>query len=356
MIEPTIYSRKSPIPYGLYFCIIIILYLSLVFYTFPDALDLTRYYEGAIRDAKQFSDTYEYLGYLFDNDIDFIYSLSLYLAQKYGLSMNIVTTLYLSIYYICCCELIRRNIGSMNNIPKIIFLYAALSAPFIWVQEISRNLAAISFIYLAFLAYQNKNKKWAITFTIASIFTHISMIVYVLVFIVALVCRNKVISLNRRILTVSFILLIIVGYLMPSYIIDAMAFIAESSQSRYSYYADMENEIPLLTNAIGYGDKIPMFFIYIYSIYLVIVNKKNDLYYWILLMLTGLLSFAIFSSLMLTNRIIMLMPLFISANVCSILSGKQCKYKNVIRLLSIIGMFCVVAHLYAYRTVFSLSV
>ena len=348
--EKIAYCEK--IPYWSYLILVLILYFAMEFSTFPESLDIGRYYSNVENATKSYDNLIAFIKNTISVNKDFIYFTSLFIALKVGVSLNIVTTMYLSMYYICCCELIRRSIG-LKRISKFILFYSLMCAPFIWVQEISRNLAAIAILYLSIMKFQGGENKKAIIFMIASVFSHISMIIYVIIVLVSVFLAKKNIKMKHRMLSVLFLSLIVIGMIIPNTIVSFMSLLAAVTDSRYVAYSVMENTQPLLTNTISYGDKVPMVYIYLYAIYLVFVNKTHDFYFWMLLMLTVMLSFALFSSLMLTNRIILIMPLFIAANVCSILKNSRAMNKRLY-MLSLIGSVVVCLHLYAYRTAFSL--
>lgn len=342
---------REAVPYGFYMVLIIVLYFSMITSVFMEALDISRYYEAAEIAVCKYS-SIQYLDFLFKTNVDFIYSMSLFFAQKNGLSLNIVTTFYLSLYYICCCELIRTEFG-LKKIPNIILLYILLCAPFIWVQSISRNLAAIAFYYLAIIFFRKDRAKVGAFFMIVSVLTHFSMIVYVLVGFAAFGLGRKLVSLNNNKMRILFFVSIILAIIFPNVLVLIMRLIASTLSLRYFLYADVVSSSIWSIKSIGYGDKIPIACVWIYSICLILMNKRYNFYYWGLFILVVMLSFSIFSSLMLTNRIIMIMPLFVAANVCDILKAFPQKIM-MISMLSIVGMICVILNFYSYRTAFAL--
>ena len=335
------------VPYTFYFFIVVYLLFLLNYFEFPDSLDIGRYYLNAEDSAKMYDNIWLFIKHTFEVNNDFVYMTTLFVAVKLGIPLNFITILYLSLYYICICEMLR-HLNTFTKVPNIVLLYILMCAPLIWVMEISRNLAAIAFLYLSIFRFINGCKKSALLFLIMSVMTHISMIVYLPLMLCAVYLSKTNFIPNKKIVTSFFIILIIIGVFIPNTIVNVMVMLTESSDSRYAYYSEMDNIIPLRTSLIGYGDKIPIIYIFIYSIYIVINNSKHDFYYWMLFLLTGVLSFAIFSSLMLTNRIIMLMPMFIGVNVCSLLKYHQ----KSLFILSLGGALCVMAHFYSYRTNF----
>lgn len=342
------------VPYGApikrYIGLSILLFLSMYFSAFMEALDIQRYYSTAESHAIQFNSLSSYIPYLIETNYDFIYFTSLYLALKLGISLNIVTTIYLSIYYISVCEVIRRlSLGI--RISKWVLTFTLLCAPFIWVQEISRNLAAISFAYLAVLCYISGNRSKGIFWLVMACCTHISMLIYLPVFIAPVFLQDKQIKQK----TVMFVVLtcIVISYMTPSYLFDLFLQGVEGSSSRYSSYELTESQNALMTSTIGYGDKLPMIWALIYSIICLLLSKTKDYFYWGLLILVVYLSSFIQSSVMFTNRVIMLLPLFVSVVVVNIYKYESPAKIKIIKYCSFIGLLFVAAHFWAYRMAFN---
>ena len=74
--------------------------MAMSHYTFPDALDIIHYYEASERFAIDYPNLLEYIAHELELHIDFIYLTLLYLCSKFGISLNVVTVLYLGVYYI----------------------------------------------------------------------------------------------------------------------------------------------------------------------------------------------------------------------------------------------------------------
>jgi len=326
--------------------------LSFVFSTFNEELDLLRYYEAAIDDYKEYNNWVTYLKVLIERDFDFIYSLSLYFALQLGLPMNLVSICYVSLYYIAISEVLRRHFPGLK-VVWYVFFFVLMCAPFIWVREISRNLAAFSFFYLAIIYYLEHRYKSMLCWIIVSVFTHISMIMYVPLILGAHVFRKF--TITNTAITLIIIVMLVISYYMPSYLLDLLALVMDGrGTSRYSLYASLETHGALSSPNIGYGDKFPMAYIYIYSIVLLIRNKDHDFMYWMLLFLTIMLSFFLLSNMMFTNRVIMVMPIFVAWNTYSILRSKKLFDQFIIKKMSVLGILLVLAHLYSYRDTFTI--
>ena len=347
---PNLIMRKR-VPYKFYIFVVLTLSLSMAFYVFPEALDITRYYEMAEDGVSQFSGVVEYAEYWFEMHLDFIYGSSLFLLLKMGLPLNIATIFYLSLYYICVFEILRRHFPNLNIAWYILF-YVAMYAPFIWVQSISRNLAAISFFYLAMLFLLDGKKVKFLFCLFLSIFTHISMVMYVPIIFVAYFLEKR--DINEKIIGFSIVFTLILSFISPSQLLNLLSFLLEGSDMRYAAsYSNIQAQGALQDPNIGYGDKLPIVFCLFYAILLLFINKRKDLMYWMLYVLTLMLSFFVFSSLMFTNRVIMLMTLFVAYNAYNVMRYGTLRYRNIIKISSLVGCLIVFLHFYSYRTSFA---
>lgn len=334
-------------PYILFYCLIVIIISCMMgMYTFPEALDIIRYYE----DAENYSKIYDLQSYyklISETNFDFIYTCSLFTFAKYGIPLNFLTIIYISIYYIAMCEIIRKV--EPVKIPGLILLLILLFAPFVWVQAISRNLAAISFYYLGILLWLNKKHIFSVLVFLISIFTHISMALWLLLSIMALVLSK--VSLTPKKKNLLFISSVIIGLFFPMLMFDLFLSLAGLGDSRYASYAQLSMSSALFNPYLGHGEYVPMLFTLLFSIYLVTISKNNDFFFWMLFLLTVGLCFAIMTSTMLTNRIIMLMPLFIGCNVCAALKENNKVVYPHLYLWAIVGFCSNFIHFWYYRDI-----
>lgn len=344
-------TKECGVPYKFYFWVVFALTMSMVFYVFPEELDIIRYYEGATYAANEYVSVKDYASHLIGSQIDFIYSSSLYLAEKNGIPMNIITIFYMSLYYIAIFEILRK-LFPYFKIPGYVLFYVIMFAPFIWVQSISRNLAAIAFFYVAINSFVDKKNLKAVFWLSVSIFTHISMLMYLPALAIAFFLKNK--NINNKFIYSSIFIAIILSYVVPAQLLNLISIVMDGSESRYgAVYGNIEVQGALMTNSIGYGDKLPIVSCFAFSVLLLFLNKNKDFMYWMLYILTLMLSFFILSSLMFTNRVIMLMPMFVAYNAYRIECEGSLNRKKVLNIASLIGCFVVFLHFYSYRTHFS---
>ena len=345
-------AKHRRAPYRFYCLVVCLLSLMMITYVFPEELDIIRYYENTKYAVREYSHLLDYSLYLTSTQIDFIYGSSLYLAEKIGLHLNFVTIFYLSLYYIAIFEILRKNFPYLK-IPIYVFLYVTLFAPFIWVQSISRNLAAIAFFYLAINNILDGKFIKSLLWMLVSMFTHISMLMYFPVVLVALFIKGR--NISNNFIYLSVIAALAFSYIVPSQLLGIISIIMDNDETRYgAEYGNMEAQGAILTDTIGYGDKFPIVVCLGFAVLLLFLNKRKDFMYWMLYCLTIMLSFFVLSSLMFTNRVIMLMPLFIAYNAYKVFSDGTLRGRKVLSVASLIGCIAVFLHFYAYRTHFSL--
>lgn len=329
--------------------IFIVTYVVMAMFTFPPALDITRYYETAYIDANSYSSIFQYAKYQYETHVDFVYFTSLYAAAKIGLDLNIVTSFYISLFYYFIIHGTLDKHPS-NNLGGFVLLNILFFSPIIWVIEISRTLSAAAFLFGG-LFYFNKKRYFVASILLAcSIFSHISFLIFVALMFLAYVLKE--IKIKKWIIYSLILSSAVLAFISPDYLILLLNSAAENTDSHYSIYASYSSSLPLLDPNIGYGDKLPIVYCLIYSIILVIRSKIINFEFWMLLILTILLSFAGMSSLMLTNRIIMIMPFFVGSIVSTLLSTGNSKDVIIVKILSILGILITVAHIWAYRPSF----
>ena len=317
-----------------------------------EALDIWRYYDVAKLDAVIYDNILDYIKHSIDINTDFIYFTSLWIACKLGVSLHLVTAMFLTMYYVISYLIVKKHFSN-NSVPSFILFYAFMFAPFIWVQEISRNLAAISILYIGIKYYLDKKYIKAFVWSLLSVFTHVSMIMYFPVFILAHFINGF--KLSSKYVIIIILIFLLGSITMPSFLVNVISHSIEGADSRYSYYSDgMDYVGPLQASGIGYGDKLPMTFSFIYSLILLMLNKSRDFIFWCQFGLTLLLSFFFFSSLMFTNRLIMLLTLFIVWNTISVYVDSMNSSKTILKVLGFIGCICVILHFWSYRTAFAI--
>lgn len=332
----------------LFLCIIIpVIWYVTIGCELRESYDLNRYYSGALllKDAS-FSD-------IFDNYIsrsnDFIYYIILHCAVLLSLPLNLVTVIIVTIYYlliISCMKDIYRGRIEWSVIITVLFL-----VPMIWVISISRNLTAIMFLYIAVKMYYKKKWVLMLLFASLSVFTHFSTLMYVAVLVLSYLFRKT--QINKWVVAVIASVLMVVSLIIPSYLIDILGSAVSGSDTIYGIeYTDLQATNMWVLDSVGYGDKLPGLSSLIFSIILLLNNNKQGFEYWMLFMLTIMLSFFLNSSPMFTNRCMMVMPMFWGLNVASIYNFGSENERKIIKYFSIYAILVIILHVWAYRPIY----
>lgn len=311
-----------------------------------EALDVGRYYEMAIENAHVYNNIVFFIKDQIDANVDFIYQTFLYIAAEIGLPFQIITLCFFIVYYLASYLIVQTYCCPKSKMLCII-VYALLFSPIIWILTISRNVAALGLFFIGMLYYLKHKPVSSFFWILLSIFTHVSMMIYAVVFLVSIyITKSKINLMQRRVL---LLILVIVGYVAPSLIIDYLSPYISSLNMRYSNYADMAIISPIkATNLSWFGDKLIILFSWLVSIFCSYYDSRNDALFWTLYLSTCLLSMFIWSNVMMTNRLMMFMTPLVGISLCYVYKAK----KGLVTIISILGIMLAMGSLYAYRGMF----
>lgn len=202
-----------------------------------EALDLQRYYEDAemsmdlpirqiIQDAQ-------------NRGVDFIYYLLLHWSLRFGIPLNAVTALVVTLAsatVVSCMKDIYPGKFKWYVVAAVLFL-----TPITWTIAISRNMAAVMFLFMAVLMLTRKKWVWMAIFTMLSVYTHFSVLMYVA--IIAICFLVKKVRVKIWVIFFFVIGFLLTSYLIPSYLINLISWTMVSGSSDIVYtaqYMDME--------------------------------------------------------------------------------------------------------------------
>ena len=309
-----------------------------------DALDLAR----NIENTEFYHDTYsvnEMILQLQGTKIDFIYFLINYLAIEYSIPLLLVTSITVFLYYILVISIMREVYNGRYS--SFIILAILFTTPMTWVVAISRNLMGLMFLYASIKFIYRKKWIWATFFIIVSLLTHFGgVIIFLVLFIPAIILRNW--RVEKPLLCLLLFFVTVLGFVLPNSFMKVLNFFL--SDSGFSHYSNQQ--MVFFLTARGYGDTIPVVFAYIYSICLLLLNKKQGVAFWILFMLTFFLALSMNVEYNYIYRCMMCMPLFWGINAAAIMSFGSKKDKHSLYLLSLTALIPILLHLYAYRPIY----
>lgn len=309
--------------------------------------DLHRSYEEVNFYVKEFS-IFEMILYRLVIHVDFVYYLIHYLASMASIPMNLVTTIIVFSYYLLIIVSIKTIFKC--RISNTILLIVLFITPIIWAISVARNLTAFVFLYCAILSYYKGHKFLSILFVILSVFTHFTTLMYVAALIISVILKKW--RINDKGVAIVLSVTFIVSLFSPSLLQDILLNAVSGNNLSYENYTEEVVSNFLLYDSINYADKIPVAFSYIYSVALLFFNKHRGGEFWALLFLTIMLSFFMNSYFSLVLRCMMFMPIFWGLNVGSIIKYSPTKEKKNLQFLSLIGVACVLVHLYGYRQIY----
>lgn len=308
-------------------------------------LDLGRYYK--MIELSQFSSKSEFLLNHLENEMDFIYQLLLFSFATNKLDMNYVTVSFFFLYFLSIYFIVRDN--GKNFKLGIVVVYILLSLPTIWILTISRNTAALVFFFLGIHALLFNRKYISFVLFLAAIFTHISMVLYLIMLLMSFVLSKSNFSLRKR--NILLIVVLIMSYSFSHLLINLILPYVSLLNFRLSDYANMKIASPLYADNISiHGDKLPMIYAISMLVFLCLKDKRQDWTYWFLYLITLLLLNFIWSSIMMTNRLMMLMPPFLGLSLFAVFY--HLKNKTIIYILSYIGILIGLVSFYGYSGMF----
>ena len=310
------------------------------------ALDLGRYYYEAI--ALKSSSVRYIIELKSTRGIDFIYYVILHLGVNSSIPLNIITAFFITLYYaaiVGCIRFFYRGRMEWYVMAAVLFL-----TPITWVITISRNLAAIAFLYIGLIMFYKNKRLWACLFCIAGIFTHFSVLMYVVLFAASYLLKN--LRLKNGTIAVIFIGAVVISFLIPGSLFDIMRYFIEGGETVYATtYVEGGRVLSDFSswNNIGLGDKASILYSLVFSPFLLINNRKQGLEFWMLFLLTVIMLFFSRSSLMFTNRCMMVMPMFWAINSAQIYKDSSSGTRVTLQNLCLIAIFLIFWHVYSYR-------
>lgn len=312
-----------------------------------DALDLHRYYDDA------FANRNTPIGDIVEQEssrgIDFIYYVILHFSVNLSIPLDLITALIVTLSYamiLSCVNFFYKGSLEWFVVATVLFL-----TPITWIIEISRNMTAILFLYVALRMMYRSKWIWAIIFCLCGLFTHFSVLMFIFLFAASYFV--KFLHIRSFFIPIVIFFIFISSYLVPSYIYDLMSLAIGGSETVYNtQYMGMEAVSFSQWGTVGNGDKIPILYGLVFSVALLLTNKKQGQEFWMLMGLTVLSAFFVRSSMMFTNRCMMILPMFWALNLAQIYESGTHKNKKLIRSLCMFGLLPIFWHIFSYRDVY----
>lgn len=321
-------------------------------------MDLYRYYQYA-DDIDSGISILEFIKATYLVNFDFIYFSFFLLFKKLDIPKELVTALFLGLFYsqtLLFLELVEKKFFNIENKKciNLVKLFSILSVTPIIIFSISRNLAGIAILLIGVNLFL-KNKKIYFLLFLLSIFTHLVMMVYIAGLI--LFYNFKSIHINKRLYRNIFLIVATVVGLMSKIWIDELLNIIKKVKffdvySRYAIYVDQsESNLESIFNALVFYDILPiLLFSLILLIGLISIKKYNNItwvcyYFYIILTV-----FIGYSATFTQRTIILLLPLqgLIALSVFNE-KNKNKKFIFLYKLIITSSIIMILLNIYAYR-------
>lgn len=339
------------------FYVLVLLFCVFTYLTFkyPDWADATRALDATKEVGKYFHSLNDVIRYSFEEQYDFVYNVIRWLIYAIGLDAKVLLILILFSFFYSISEILRSE---FNNITKkrVLIIYTLFSCPFIYLHGITRNLLAIVFLYWSYYFFKKRKIVLGLLFIILSVFTHITIVFFIAVIAFAFFLSRYNFSL--KIERITLVSLLLISFVFSGLLLNNFLFFAELLSAESTHYLSYTSSFTSLHGLwlepdLNYGVKIPCFYTLVFSVYLLFVNKRRDVSYWILYVSTILFSFLAQSSTVLAERCIMFMPLFVGSSIFATYYDSDKKGKKTISLLCIVGLLTVLIHFVQIRHSFN---
>lgn len=333
-------SKIKKSTYFLYLILFGIIYYAASVISEYEALDLAHYINDS-QDLMRYSIP-EIIAMRFGfGKYDFIYHALLVFAIKHSVII-LMTSVTVFIYFM----LVLRQMHRMyeGHIEIIVIVAILFLAPITWTCAMSRNLMAFMFLYCAIVSFYNDKKMLAFLFAVVSVFTHFTVIMYIAVITAAYFLRNK--TINPGFLLLIFFVMLIISITVPSTAYDIIRKVL-SEDSGFYHYTD--KEIASLWSALSYGDWMPGVSSLIYSVVLLVLNKKQGVEFWMLFMLVSMDIFFITMSTNFVLRLTIFLPMFWGLNIAKIYEEGNIQSRQAVLFASLAAMLPIMLHFYSYR-------
>lgn len=310
------------------------------------SFDLQRYYQMAEINVET-RDLSGVIEESREHNVDFLYYVILYTALSIGIPLNLVTVTIVSLYFFLIISCFKEIWG--GKIDGWILFVILFATPTCWVVSISRNLTAIMFLYIAVKAYYHKRWLFVLLFSVLAVFTHFSVLMFLAVLVTSFFLRKM--RIKKEMLLFVIMAFLVAGVIFPAYVQNLFFDLIVDQDIRYSNYST-RNDFGMLRQSLNYAVQLPTLLALSFSILLLFLNKKQGFEFWALFILTVMLSAFVLSSWTLTNRCMMILPMFWGLNVALIYKNSYVKKNKTLRIFSFIGVIIILLGIYGMRNIY----
>lgn len=314
----------------------------------PSEFDLYRYYEQARTDIATYN-FYELVEKTRDINFDFIYTVILYLFAKFD-GLAIVNGIFVACYYTALLKISKDYLSVKDLYSRfkllIFFTASVIIIPVIYALAISRTVAALYFFAISLYLFERKSVGLSVIFLLLSAFTHIgiSIILFPIYFIFVFNFNFKF-SIFKKLIFIT----LVVGLLSSASWLNSVLGMFDDlfffdDYSRYASYLSYSSSI---FDDLAYYDVLPIVWVLIVFFFLLLSLHEINKYTFSIYYLMVLMAMFINSSTMLTQRVFMIFPFFLSVLLVENLSVHKSVYVPYIVLL--VTAFIFFINFFGYR-------
>ena len=322
-----------------------------------DAIDSYRYY--------QFTDILDtnlsltnFILFNFLQTFDFVYYLLFYFCLKLNIPVQLITGLSIGLLFQQCfklIEIVKIKYSLQINFKDEILLktFSILSVSFITLFGISRFVTAMVFVTYGINYLLKQRKPVAIFFFILAVFTHVGLFIYLILFYIGYKWEGQLLYNNiiRRLLVVIIIILGFFSYKWISPVLKNLSLLwVIQSEYDYSKYFDGESSINIFQFALGIGDILMFFTVFITMTFSLLTLKKFNEVVWVIFIIYAWLAISMGFSQMWVQRTILFLIPFQGPIAALLLSEKKNSFNAYIfRGVLVLSITTFFINVYSYR-------
>jgi hypothetical protein len=322
-----------------------------------EAIDSYRYYDYTNTITTDVT-LPEFILVNFAQTFDFIYYLLFYFCLKLNIPVQLVTGVSIGLLFqqsFKCIDVIagRYNLKVKWTDEFLLKTFLIFSVSFITLFGISRFVTGMVFFTFGINSLFSNRKVIANIFFMLAVFTHIGLLIYLLLFYIGYKWNGKLLY-NNMMRYLSIILIIFIGllsFLWISPVLKGLSLLwVVQSGYDYTRYFDVASSSNIMGFDLGFGDLLMFFTLFINVTFaLFYINKYNRFIWVIFIIYTWFIISMGFSQMWVQRTILFLIP-FQGALVATFFNDHSNSYKgHLFRGVLIVSILAFFVNVYSYR-------
>lgn len=283
-----------------------------------DAIDSYRYYEYTNTISIDVT-LGQFVLLNFVQTFDFVYYLLFFFCLKLNIPVQLVTGISIGLLFqqtFKCLDLacINYNIRIKKTDQLLIRAFIIFSVSFITLFGISRFVTGMVFFTYGINKLLNKQKMLALLFFCLAVFTHIGLLIYLILCFLGFKWNPQILNRQTTIRRVILLFIIIVGlfsflWISPVLKIFSLFWIIQSGYD-YTKYFDIASTSNIFGFDFGFGDLIMFYTLFVTFTYTLFNIRKYNRFIWVFFIIYSWLVISMgFSQMWAQRTILFLIPL-----------------------------------------------